>query len=310
MKRIWGYLSIITATLFFGISATFDKIMLQEMDPLAIAALTYTIAGIFLFSIRQSPLKEKVLNILNKKNNSENYINRRDYIILIITAICSSVIAPILYLNGLNQTTAVNASLLINIEVLFIISMSLILFKEVLRKKDILGMILLVIGAIYLATKGEIVDILFKESFVGSLLIIAASFFWSIDTVLSKYLSNKRDLIWIAGLKSSIGGIILLVVTLFLGISLLVPWNMLPFLLFVAIFSIGSAFILIYFAIREIGATKVGAIFPLSSLFGAIFAFMILGEPLTLMELSFGLLMLIGVFILYWNPKSSSDMSS
>ena len=150
---------------------------------------------------------------------------------MIITAISSSVIAPILYLNGLNQTTAVNASLLINIEVLFIISMSLILFKEVLRKKDILGMILLVIGAVYLATKGEIVDILFKESFVGSLLIIAASFFWSIDTVLSKYLSNKRDLIWIAGLKSSIGGIILLVVTLFLGISLLVPWNMLPFLL-------------------------------------------------------------------------------
>ena len=89
MRRIWGYLSVITATLFFGISATFDKIMLQEMDPLAIAALTYTIAGIFLFSIRQSPLKEKVLNILNKKNNSENYINRRDYVILIITAVSS-----------------------------------------------------------------------------------------------------------------------------------------------------------------------------------------------------------------------------
>ena len=81
---------------------------------------------------------------------------------------------------------------------------------------------------------------------------------------------------------------------------------MLPFLLFVSIFSIGSAFILIYFAIREIGATRVGAIFPLSSLFGAVFAFIILGEPLTLMELSFGLLMLIGVFILYWNPKGST----
>lgn len=306
MKRIWGYLSIIAATLFFGISATFNKIMLQEMDPLAIAALTYTLAGIFLFSIRQSPLKEKVLYILNKKNNSENYINKKDYLILIITAICSSVIAPILYLNGLTETTAVNASLLINIEVLFIISMSLILFKEVFRKKDILGMALLVIGAVYLATKGEIVDILFKESFIGSLLIIAASFFWSIDTVLSKYLSNKRDLIWIAGLKSSIGGIILLLMTLILGVNLLVPWNILPYLIFVAIFSIGSAFILIYFAIREIGATRVGAIFPLSSLFGAIFAFIILGEPLTLMELSFGLLMLIGVFILYWNPKSSS----
>ncbi len=184
--------------------------------------------------------------------------------------------------------------------------MSLILFKEVLRKKDILGMGLLIIGAVYLATKGEIADIFFKESFIGSLLIIAAAFFWSVDTVLSKFLSNKRDLIWIAGLKSSIGGIFLLITTVFLGISLKTPWEMLPLLLFVAIFSIGSSFILIYFAIRELGSTRVGAIFPLSSLFGAIFAFIILGEPLTAIELLFGLLMLLGVFILYWNPKKMS----
>jgi len=306
MKRLWGYLSVITATVFFGIATPFDKILLQEMHPLAIAALTYTIAGIFLFTIRQSPFKERVLNILNKKNNSENFINKKDYVILIVTALCTAFIAPILYLNGLNQTTAVNASLLLNVEVLFIISMSLILFKEVLRKKDILGMGLLIMGAVYLATKGEIADIFFKESFIGSLLIIAAAFFWSVDTVLSKFLSNKRDLIWIAGLKSSIGGIFLLITTLFLGISLITPWEMLPLLLFVAIFSIGSSFILIYFAIRELGSTRVGAIFPLSSLFGAIFAFIILGEPLTAIELLFGLLMLLGVFILYWNPKKMS----
>jgi drug/metabolite transporter (DMT)-like permease len=303
MKRFWGYLSVIAATVFFGIATPFDKILLQEMHPLAIAALTYTIAGIFLFSIRQSPLKERVLSVLNKQNKSENYITRKDYIILIVTALSSAFIAPLLYLNGLNQTTAVNASLLVNTEVLFIITMSLILFKEVLRKKDILGMGLLIIGAFYLATKGEIVDIFFKESFIGSLLIIAASFFWSIDTVLSKFLSNKRDLIWIAGLKSSIGGLLLLISTLFLGISLKTPWEMIPILLFVAFLSIGSAYILIYFAIRELGATRVGAIFPLSSLFGAIFAFIILGEPLTIIEMFFGVLMLLGVFILYWNPK-------
>jgi drug/metabolite transporter (DMT)-like permease len=306
MNRLWGYLSAIGATLFFGISATLNKIMLQEMHPIAIAALTYTIAGVFLFTLRQSPLKERVLNVLNHENESENFINRKDYIILIITALFSSVIAPILFLNGLNQTTAVNASLLINVEVLFIIILSLIIFKEFLQKKDVLGMILIITGAVYLATKGEIADILFKESFIGSLLIIMASLFWSLDTVLSKFLSNKRDLIWVSGLKSFIGGIILLLMTQILSISLETSLNMLPYLLFVSFFSVGSAFILIYFAIREIGSTRVGAIFPVSSLFGAIFAFIILGEPLTIMELSFGLLMLLGIFILYWKPKSST----
>lgn len=302
MNRFWGYLSVIMATLFFGISATFDKIMLQEMHPILIAALTYTISGVFLFSIRQSPFKERVLDVLNKKNKTEDFISKRDYGILIITAISSSVIAPLLYLNGLTQTTAVNASLLLNLEVLFIIILSLILFNETFNKKDIFGIILLVIGAVFLATKGEINDLINSETFTGSVLIISASLFWSIDTVLSKFLSNKRDLIWIAGLKSSIGGILLFIVTLTLGLSLFVPLEMLPYLLFVSIFSIGSAFILVYFAIREIGATRVGSLFPLSSLFGAIFAFIILGEPFGLLEITFGLLMLVGVFILYWSP--------
>ncbi|MCK9150907.1 DMT family transporter [Methanobacterium alcaliphilum] len=306
MNRFWGYLSIIMATLFFGISATFNKIMLQEMHPLPIAALTYTLAGVFLFSIRQSPIKERILDILNKKNKSENFISKRDYGILIITAISSSVIAPLLYLNGLSQTTAVNGSLLLNLEILFIIILSLILFDETFKKKDVIGIIFLVIGAVFLATKGEVDDLINSQTFTGSLLIIGAAVFWSIDIVLSKFLSNKRDLIWISGLKSSIGGISLLFITgFFMGLSLSLSLEILPFLLFVSIFSVGSAFILVYFAIREIGATRVGSIFPLSSLFGAFFAFIILNEPFGILEIILGLLMVGGVFILYWDPEKT-----
>ncbi len=304
MKRFWGYLSVILATVFFGISATFDKIMLQDMHPLLIASLTYTIAGVFLFSIRLSPLKESILDIINKKSEAETFISPKDYLILFMTAIASSVIAPLLYLEGLNQTTAVTASLLLNVEVLFIISMSLMIFHEPFKKKDILGIFFLTAGALFLATGGEFLGILFNQSFVGSLLIILASFFWAIDTVFSKFLSHKRDLIWIAALKSSIGGIILFLITLVTSINLQIPLSMLPFLIFVGIFSIGTAFLLIYIAIREIGSARVGSIFPLAALFGAIFAFIILGEEFNIMQLSFGLLMLLGVLILYWEPEN------
>lgn len=56
------------------------------------------------------------------------------------------------------------------------------------------------------------------------------------------------------------------------GINTALPPEMLPYALGVSVFSIGCSFILIYIAIREIGASMVGALFPLSSLFGAIFA--------------------------------------
>jgi len=60
---------------------------------------------------------------------------------------------------------------------------------------------------------------------------------------------------------------------------------------------------MIYYSIRKIGSTRTGSIFPFSSLFGAIFAFIILKEPFTLTQLSFGLLMLLGVFIIYRYQK-------
>ncbi|HEX3013828.1 MAG TPA: EamA family transporter [Methanobacterium sp.] len=60
---------------------------------------------------------------------------------------------------------------------------------------------------------------------------------------------------------------------------------------------------LIYYSLRVIGSTRTGSIFALSSLFGAVTAFIVLNEPLTILQLLFGFLMLLGVFILYKEQK-------
>jgi len=298
----WGYLSVLSATVLFGIWNTFSKILLQDLDPLALSALVYCIAGIFLAALRFSGFNNKLMGMLDSKSEAETFMSRRDYLILIITAIAGSVIAPVVYLNGLNQITAVNASLLMNAEVLFIIVIGIFILKESFQKREGIGLILLLIGTIFLATNGNINEFSVTENF-GSLLVIAAAFFWSIDTTMSKFLSNKRDLLGVSALKCTIGGIILLIMSLILGLNLKVPLNHLPYLLFIGFVSIGFSFVMIYYSIRKIGSTRTGSIFPFSSLFGAIFAFIILKEPFTLTQLSFGLLMLLGVFIIYRYQK-------
>jgi drug/metabolite transporter (DMT)-like permease len=60
---------------------------------------------------------------------------------------------------------------------------------------------------------------------------------------------------------------------------------------------------LIYYSLRTIGSTRTGSIFALSSLFGAITAYFALGEPLTVLRILFGILMLLGVLILYKEQK-------
>ena len=301
-NRKWGYASVIAATVLFGIWNTFSKILLQDLDPIALSALVYCIAGIFLFTVRFSGFNNKLMGMLDSKSEAETYISRRDYVILIITSLAGSVIAPIIYLNGLKQITAVNASLLMNAEVLFIIVIGIFFLKESFQKKEGVGLILLLIGTVLLATNGDIHNFSVTQNF-GTFLVIIAAFFWSIDTTLSKFLSNKRDLLGVSALKCSIGGGILLLLSLILGLNLKVPINHLPYLLFIGFVSIGFSFVMIYYAIRKIGSTRTGSIFPFSSLFGAIFAFIILNEPFTFLQLLYGLLMLLGVYIIYKYQK-------
>ena len=298
----WGYLSVIIATVLFGIWNTFSKILLQDLDPLALSALVYCIAGIFLTAVRFSSFNGKLMGMLDSKSEAETFMSRNDYIILATTAIAGSVIAPVIYLNGLNQITAVNASLLLNAEVLFIVVIGIFILKENFQKMESIGLILLMVGTIFLATNGDISNFTFTENF-GTILVITAAFFWSIDTILSKFLSNKRDLLGLSAIKCSIGGIILLIFSLSLGLNLKVPLNHLPYLLFIGFVSIGFSFVMVYYAIRKIGSTRTGSIFPFSSLFGAIFAFLILKEPFTVTQLLFGLLMMLGVLIIYKYQK-------
>lgn len=300
--KIWGYLSALTVAILFGVWFSLDKTLLNYLHPFVLASMTYLIAAIFLFTVNYSPLRDRILNFINRKSEVENYITRKEYFILFLTAIFGSFIAPALYLSGLFRITAVNAALLANAEIIFIIILGVLFLKEKVNKKDALGFVFLLIGAIFLSTN-NLQNLSFNQSLFGSILVISASFFWSMDTILSKFLSHKRNIIFITALKTSIGGLILLIVSLIMGLSFYLPLDKLPLLLFIGLVCLSFSLPLIYYAIRIIGSTRTGSIFSLSSLFGAITAFVALGEPLTASQLSFGILMIAGVYILYSSQK-------
>lgn len=302
MDRSSGYLSALAVALLFGVWFSLDKTLLGYLHPFALAALTYLIASIFLFLINFSPLKNKILTIINQKSQVEDFISRKEYMILFLTAIFGSVAAPALYLSGLSRITAVNAALLANVEILFIIVIGIFFLKEKVYKKDILGFAFLLMGAVFLST-GDLQNLSFSQGLFGSLLVISAAFFWSLDTSLSKFLSHKQNIIFITALKTAIGGSVLFLLSLILGLNFALPLFRVPLLLFIGLVCVSFSLVLIYYSIRIIGSTRTGSIFALSSLFGAVTAFFALGEPLTILQISFGILMLIGVLILYKEGK-------
>jgi len=302
MTHHWGYIGAISAAFLFGLSSTFNKIALVEIHPLIVAGLVYFIAGVFLLLVRLSPLHGRILALMETPSKTEPSMAANDYLVLGLVTISGAVVAPFLFLYGLNQTTAVNASLLLNTESLFTIFIAFIFFKERGAKKDYFGVLLLIVGAVFITTNGEFQSFTLAQTIGGNLLIVFACLFWGVDNNLSRLLSKKRDLPHVVALKCLGGGALLLLLSFFLGVDFRIPIFSVPYLISVGAFSIGFSIVLFVFALREIGSMKTGVIYSTSSFFGAAFAFVMLREPFTVIQLIAGLLMFLGVYILFRKP--------
>jgi drug/metabolite transporter (DMT)-like permease len=103
----------------------------------------------------------------------------------------------------------------------------------------------------------------------------------------------------VTGLKCLIGGFALLALSFLLGLSFSIPLTSIPYILFVGAFSIAFSILFFLFALRKIGSMRTGVIFSLSSLFGAILALIVLSETFTLIQLAAGLVMILGIYVLY-----------
>ena len=175
--------------------------------------MIYFVGGVLLFGIHLSPLHIKILALFETSTETETKISKKDYRTLAFVILCGSIIAPLMLLHGLDETTAISASLLLNTESLLTVLIAFAFLKERGARKDYFGILLLLVGVVFITTNGNFQGLSLTKEVTGNLLIIGACLFWSIDNNLSK----KRDIVMITGLKCFIGGAILLAISLFVG---------------------------------------------------------------------------------------------
>jgi drug/metabolite transporter (DMT)-like permease len=298
LSHHWGYVAAVVSAVLFGASSTLNKIALESVNPTVIAGMIYFVAGGLLFIVHLTPLCNKILAKLDSPD-TETTITKKDYRTLAFVILCGSIIAPLLLLNGLNQTTAINSSLLLNSEALFTVVIAFVFLNERCLRNEYVGILLLLLGMVFVTTSGAFQNLTLTENFLGNLLILGACFFWGIDNNLSKLLSKKRDIVMVTGLKCFIGGSALLAISFFLGFSFSIPLTSIPYVLFVGAFSIAFSILFFLFALRKIGSMRTGVISSLSSLFGAVLAFVVLREAFTVVQLIAGSVMILGIYVLY-----------
>ncbi|HKW42698.1 MAG TPA: DMT family transporter, partial [Thermoplasmata archaeon] len=112
-ERTRGYLAVILAAILFGIWPSLSKIVLIDVHPLVIGFLIQLIPGLAL-----SPTLRRVR------------IAWPDLKLLLLSSLAGSVMAPILYLYGLQRTTASNSVFLSNTEALFTMLLAYTILSE------------------------------------------------------------------------------------------------------------------------------------------------------------------------------------
>ena len=275
-----GYLIAFLGAVCGGVIPTLSVIMLRTTGPDAVASLVFLLSGLTLipYKPRQVP-------------------KRTNLALLIVIGVLGAALAPVLYLNGLEHSTAVNASLLSNGEVLFTSVIAVLAFNERLRRNQLLEGLLIVAGIFIVSTNLDLAGVQFLERLVGNLLILAATFCWSVENNLTRIASQRYGAMLVAKYRNIFGGLALLAVVLLLSIPVAVPVSALvPLALLVVAMALTS--LLAIAALARIGAIRTLLVFSSTSIFGAAFALVFLGEQITAAQVGGAAVILTGIYLI------------
>jgi drug/metabolite transporter (DMT)-like permease len=184
-----GIVYALLSAALFGVSAPFAKILLGEISPWLLAGLLYLGSGIGLAIARL---------IWRSK---EAGLRAADLPWLAAAVLAGGVAGPVLLLFGLAQSSASEASLLLNLESVLTLVIAWVVFKENVDRWLMIGAVSIVAGAVVLSWPEEVgVGLSW-----GPTLIAAACLAWAIDNNLTRKVS-AADPMQIAMVKGLAAG--------------------------------------------------------------------------------------------------------
>jgi drug/metabolite transporter (DMT)-like permease len=296
-----GYASAIIAAILFGSVSTITKPVLEDLNAFSVSSLTYIIAGLSLvpflkFSSTNSNSNNNTLEPINNNSNKKrnwtdnNNNKKKNYFLLLLTSLCGAVIAPTLFFSGLSNTSASDSSILINGEVFFSILLAIVFFNEKLIRREIVALILVLVGIVILTTNMEFLSSnSFIELSIGNILVVGSTLFWALDNNISKILSKTIHIPKIIVLKTLIGGSILFILFIIIfGINDFINTITIfhiPYLVFAGSMGFGASLFFFLNSLKRIGTIKTILLFSTSSIFGMIFAKIFLNENITIYQI-------------------------
>ena len=273
------FLAILAAALY-ALNSPFSKLLLQYMPSTLMAGFLYIGAGlgmVMIFLIRR---------IAGRPGNESSLT--RSELPYTIAMIVLDIAAPICLLFGLCKTTAANASLLNNFEIVATAIIALVIFKEAISARLWLG-ILFVTASCALLSFEDISSLQFNS---GSLFVLLACICWGLENNCTRKLSSKDPLqiVMIKGIFSGTGSV---VIGLICSERILHPWTI-PVVLILGFVAYGLSIYYYVYAQRILGAARTSTYYAVAPFIGVFLSFLIFREIPGILFAAALILMILG----------------
>ena len=285
------YVLILLLTSFlWGGNFVYSKFLVGHATPITLTILRWTIA-IFVFF----PML---------KNNREKMLPSKNSILpLFLMGVTGVVFFNIFQFLAIENTSSINTGLISTLNPLSIAVSSALFLHERIKFRQLLAMLLSLVGVLIVLSKGSLDRILLLHFNNGDLWLIAAVIMWGIYSVCGKW-ARKKVAPMTATFYSGVFGVVMLL-----------PFNLknfqitnidLPFILaliYTGIVSTVVCMLLWNIGVQKIGATKAGIFLNFNPIFTAILAFFILQEKMSLAELTGSIIVITGCLLFYKYSK-------
>lgn len=273
-----GHIYAIMAALGTALSTLVNKMGLSTVPPMIFGTWRSLIVVIGLFMINFFLNKDRKIVI---KKSDQNY--------LLVSGILGALAVTTVFY-GQNLTTAINTGFLLCLTPFFVILLAPFMVGEQLTKRHLLSLALMIVGAYFILTGGQLV------LFIGDILIVLTALSNAFSDILTRKALFRVPTVDAAYLKNLIVMVLLFLILLIQGFT--IPsidqlfWIVLSGLILVGFW------VSLFNAMKEIGASKTALYSNLSPILVVIGSFFLLGESVTLIKLVGGAAILLGAYLI------------
>ncbi len=290
MKQTKPILFAVLAAALYALNSPFSKVLLSGLSPTMLAALLYLGAGLGMLAV----------GFLQKRSGTagkEKPLTKKE-LPYTVGMVVLDIMAPISLMSGLMMTTAANASLLNNFEIVATSLIALFLFREKISKRLWLGIAFVTVASILLSVE----DYSSFSFSAGSFFVLLACVFWGFENNCTRKLSSKNplEIVVIKGFGSGTGS---LVIAAALGeFCANLPYMLLALLL--GFFTYGLSILFYIYAQRYLGAAKTSAYYAVSPFMGAVLSLAIFRQIPSISFLTALFVMALGTYFVSTDRKA------